>query len=206
MKYLIIAALSLFSGIASAQDCPVKGQGGVCLTKDQKEDVQKAIAELDSIHNSVMSVALEPIVIIRDWQNRVYINGQEGKPLKLNVKIGKTVDRDAEVKLPIQVFFREAPPPPMFRLRIRAQIGLLSTPLFKSFGDSSALKDSMDGGIGWDFFGIYGLNLAAYTGVRSSGFQLGYDITKNFGICGGYNFLYDGFGGTGSLQTYFSFN
>jgi hypothetical protein len=156
---------------------------------------------LENIHDSPAVVTIEPIILIRDWENRVYINGQEKKPIKLKLKIGSAIDRDMEMQLPIQVYYREAPPPPMFRLRIRAQIGFLSTPLF-----NSSIKDVLDGGVGWDFFGLWGFNASAYTGVRSFGLQVGYDLTKNFGLTGGYHFIYDGFRGTGALQAYFSFN
>lgn len=208
MKLLFILCLMLLPLRAFAQDeaCPVAKSGGVCLSKDQKEELKRAVTELKEIYDSPAIITVEPIIIIRDWDSRIYVNGQSKKPIKLKLKIGSVVDRDMEMQLPIQVHFREAPPPPMFRLRIRAQIGLLSTPLAQTFDDSSRLRSSLDGGIGWDFFGLSDVNLSLYTGVRSVGVQLGYDIMKNFGLAGGYSLIYDGFDSSGVLQIYFSMN
>lgn len=206
-KYLLLLVL-LFPTSALAQDdtCPVAKDGGVCLDKAQKEELKEAVTELKEIHESPALITVEPIIIIRDWNNRVYVNGQSQKPLKLKLKIGSTIDRDLELQLPVQVHYREAPPPPMFRLRIRAQIGFLSTPLFQAADDSSRLRDSVDGGVGWDFFGLSNVNASLFTGVRSIGIQVGYDLTKNMGLAGGYSLIYDGFGGSGTLQIYFSLN
>lgn len=207
-RILLFLALLLFPSISSAQntDCPIRDKGGICLSKEDKEKLIAAIRELDSIHSAPAEITIEPITIVRDWQNRVYINGQEGKPLRLKLKIGETIDRDLEVQLPVQLSYREAPPPPMFRLRIRAQLGLLSTPLLNIAEDSDNIANSIDGGIGWDWFGVSNFNSAIYTGIRGFGPQVGYDLTKNFGITGGFHIIYDGLKGTGALQFYFSFN
>lgn len=207
MKYLVFIFCLLFPGLLFAQEsCPIQDEGGICLSKEEKEKVKEALKELDEIHSSPAELSIEPIIIIRDWENRVYINGQEKKPLKLKLKIGSTIERDLEVELPVKLSYREAPPPPMFRLRIRAQVGFLSTPLVNLLDDSADISRVLDGGVGWDWFGISEFNSAVYTGVRSSGLQVGYDLTKNFGLTGGFHLMYDGFKGTGALQLYFSFN
>jgi len=230
MKYIAILSTLFLTSQASAQTqppkevpvkesnscpspppqdaCPVKKDGGVCLSKEQKEELKKAVQELKDIHETPVELEVEPIIIIRDWEDRIYINGQDGKPLKGKIKIGETIDRDIQSELEIQVHYRPEPPPPMFRLRIRAQAGFLSTPLINVFDGSNTFYDAFDVGIGWDFFGIHKIhmNVAAYTGLRSVGAGVGFDITKNFGIYGGYSFIYQNFQSSGLLQIYFSFN
>jgi hypothetical protein len=179
---------------------------GVCLNKEQKEQVTIAVKELDEIKSSKAKIEVtEPIIIIRDWEDRIYINGGEKKPIKLKLKIGKTIDRDMEMTLPIQVGYREKPPDPMFRLRIRAQAGFLIPTIFESPIEEHIL-DGMDAGIGWDFFHLDFVNLSVYTGIRSVGGGLGLDLTKNFGPYLGYSLIYDGFQSAALAGIYFSFN
>ena len=190
-------------------ECPQEllDSGGVCLTKEEKEEVAAALRELRNIHESKAELELtEPIVIVRDWEDRVFINGGEKNPVKMKLRIGEHVDRDLEATLPIRVFYRERPPDPWFRLRIRAQFGVLvpETIHFASTGGDSQFF--VDGGIGWDFFHIGPVNLAAYTGARSSGLNAGLDLTKNFGFYGGPVFVYQGLSFSAETGIYFSFN
>lgn len=189
-----------------AQICECPPEGGICLTKEQRAQVTAAIEELDDIKNSKAEVEiLEPIIIIRDWEDRVYINGGEKKPIKLKLRIGKTINRDMEMTLPIQVGYREEPPDPMFRLRIRAQAGFLIPTIFES-PIKEHILDGMDAGIGWDFFHLDLVNLSVYTGIRSVGGGLGLDLTKNFGPYLGYSLVYDGLKSNALAGIYFSFN
>ena len=196
---------------ASAPVCPpeVTDSGGMCLTREQKEKVLEALRELEDVHTSKAEVEFpEPIIIIRDWEDRVYINGGEGKPVKAKLRIGKHVDRDLEMQLPIKVFYRDAPPPPWFRLRIRAQAGILAPQVVQSMRTGEDLKPFWDAGIGWDFVHVPGieLNLAAYTGIRSAGGGFGLDLTKNFGVYAGYSLAYDGLQHSLLAAGYFAFN
>lgn len=196
---------------AATPSCPaeVTSSGGACLTKEQKEKVVEALKELEDIHGSKAELEFpEPIVIIRDWEDRVYINGGEKKPIKAKLRIGQHVDRDLEMQLPIRVFYREAPPPPWFRLRIRAQLGILAPQILQSAKSGGDFKPFWDAGIGWDFVHVPGieLNLAAYTGIRSAGGGLGLDLTKNFGAYAGYSLAYDGWQHSLLVAGYFAFN
>jgi len=189
--------------------CPqgVTDTGGTCLTKDQKEKVVEALKELKDIHDSKAKLDFpQPIVIIRDWQNSVYINGGAKKPIPAKLTIGQHVDRDLEIQLPIQLYYRKAPPKPWFRFRIRAQLGVLVPEVVQDMSRSGG--SFVDGGIGWDFFHIPGieLNLAVYTGIRSAGGGLGLDLTKNFGVYAGYSFVYDGLKSSSLVAGYFAFN
>jgi hypothetical protein len=200
MKFLILIAILLISSVVQAEECY-----GKCLTEDQVNKVKKALDELDKIHESPAVVEFqEPIIIIRDWDNRVYINGGEKKLIPLKIRIGDTIDRDMMVKLESQVWYREKPEPPMFRLRIRAQAGILVPEMARTF---SGNKDQFwDAGVGWDFFHLGVFNMTAFTGVKSAGIGPGIDLTKNFGVYAGYSFVYDGFKSSALTSVYFSFN
>ncbi len=204
MKWLAALFASLLTTSAVHADC-VPEPGGVCLSAVELEEVKKALLELDSIHKSPAVVTTsDKIVIIHDWKGRVYVNGGETKPLRYKLKIGETIDRDLVAKVDTQVHYRPKPPDPMFRLRIRAQLGLLLPEMSESFGGQ--WKDFIDAGIGWDFFHYKMFNVSAYTGVRSAGAGIGLDVTKNFGPYIGYSFVYDGFRSSVMFGTYVSFN
>lgn len=213
LRFILIIFVLTWTDISAADGvaCPkeVLESGGICLTKDQRDKLSEAVLELQDIHGSKAEIELqEPIVIIRDWEDRIFVNGGEKKPIELKLRVGKHIDRDLEVQLPIQVFYREEPPDPMFRLRIRAQLGILVPQLIKTVGDRNDLEPFWDAGVGWDFFHIQNLslNVAAYTGIRSAGLGAGLDLTKNFGIYAGYGIMYDGWDHTLLTSVYFAFN
>lgn len=196
----------LLPATALADDPPcVPPPGGKCLTADQYDQVKKALQELDDVHKSPATVTVEgPVVIIQDWQNRVYVNGGEKQPVRMKLKIGQYVDRDMAVTLETQVFYREKPPDPMFRLRIRAQAGLLAPQLLDAAKGTK--QNFFDAGVGFDFFHVGPVNLSANVGVFSSGGGLGLDLTKNFGVLAGYALAYDGWKSGVLAGVYFSFN
>ena len=144
----------LATSLAFAQEPP---PGGVCLTQDQREKLRKAVEELENIKSSPAQITTkDPIIIVRDWEDRVYVNGGSTKPIKLKLKIGDTIDRDLEATLPIQVYYREKPPDPMFRLRIRAQAGLLVPETIRTIKGNS--DPFWDGQLSFDFFHIDNLD------------------------------------------------
>ena len=206
VRLWLFLGVFLFGLHASADDAPcVPPPGGKCLSAQQLDEVKKALVELDSIHKAPAVVTTpDTVVIVQDWDGRVYTNGGQTNPIRLHLKLGDTVDRDMALTLPTQVYVRPKPPEPMFRLRIRAQAGILVPQLVNSLtGDKQAFWDA---GIGWDFFHWKALNVAAYTGVRSVGGGLGLDITRNFGPYVGYSLIYDGLRSSVQTGIYFSFN
>jgi hypothetical protein len=204
MKTWLLALVPAFlSSVAMAQptEC-VPPPGGKCITKEQLDQITKALQELDDIHKSPAVIdTKDEIYIISDWDGRVYVNGGDKDPIKMQLKMGKYVDREMAATIPTHVYYRPKPPDPMFRLRIRAQVGVLIPQVFQS--DTGWNK--YDAGISWDFFHIKALNVAAYTGIRSAGGGIGLDLTNNFGVYGGYSFVYDGFKSGSLLAAYFSF-
>lgn len=205
MKTLFFLLPILISSVALAQDPPCIPCDGKCLTSEQVKKLQDALDELDDIHKSpAIGEFQDPIVIIRDWDGRIYVDGGSERPLRLKIRIGKHVDRDMEVQLNSRVWYRSEPEPPMFRLRIRAQVGILIPEIAKTIsGEEEAF---WDGGVGWDFFHLDIFNLAAFTGIRSAGIGPGIDLTKNFGVYAGYSFVYDGMKSSILTTAYFSFN
>jgi hypothetical protein len=182
----------------------IPASGGICLSKEQLEEIKKALQELDDIHVSTATITTDDsITIIQDWNGRVYTDGGSTKPVKFKLKIGKTVERDVAMVLKTQVFYRPKPPEPMFRLRIRAQVGVLIPEMIQTLSGKN--NYFIDGGIGWDFFHLWMINLAAHTGVRSCGLILGVDLTKNFGVFFGPTIIYQNFQSTMIVGSYFSF-
>jgi hypothetical protein len=204
MKGVASALFVLSIGnLASAQECvPCDGK---CLTPGQVEKLRDAVDELKDIHESPVVVKFQdPVVVIRDWDGRVYVNGGSEKPLRLKVTVGEHVDRDVLATVESRVWYKPEPESPMFRLRIRAQAGVLIPEVAKTVSGDE--EQFWDGGIGWDFFHIGDVNLAAFTGVRSVGIGPGIDVTKNFGFYAGYAVVYDGFSSSALATAYFSFN
>lgn len=205
MKTSCLSLAVLFSSaLAYGQSpAPCPQPGGVCLTADEKKKVVDAVQELKKIKDSpAVLVVQDPVEIITDWDGRTYVNAGTTKPLRAKLTITDVIDRDMAITLDAKVAYRPKPPDPMFRLRIRAQAGILLPQAFQT--DSGWNK--YDVGIGWDFFHIDSVNLAAYTGTRSAGGDVGLDLTRNFGVYAGYAFIYDGFKSGALLGGYFSFN
>lgn len=188
----------------ATQEC-IPPPGGKCLTKEQFDGVKQALEELDKIHKSPAVVTTkDKIVVVSDWDGRVYVNGGTTAPLRMSVRVGDTVDRDVLMTLPAVVNYRPKPPDPMFRLRIRAQVGILVPELIMTATGDKNAQFFVDGGIGWDFFHLGPVNVAAYTGVRSLGGGLGLDLTRNFGPYVGYSMVYDGWRSSVHTGVYFS--
>lgn len=208
MRYSVILLFFVVVGFAvpavaqkppPAPPCPEPY--ALCLTQPDSDTVVESLKELKSIKESKATFKLkEDIVIVRDWQDRVYVNGGSAKPIDATLTLGPTISRDMQVQLPIQVYYRPKPPDPMFRLRVRAQMGLILPVIWKN------AKGGWDAGISFDFMHYSVFNLAAYTGVRSAGGGVGMDLTKNFGPYAGYALVYDGFTSDVMAGCYFSFN
>jgi hypothetical protein len=202
--YPVVFAL-LSSNSAFAAECP---SDGVCLNAEQKKKVTDAVLELKDIHESpaVLEVK-EPIVIIQDWQNRIYINGGEKKPIRVKLKIGKSVDRDLDVTLDTKVYYRPKPPEPdpFFRLRIKAHTGFIVYDAYHALADKDGRK-YLDFGIAWEICHVNAANFSVYTGIGSSGLGIGWDLTRNFGVSSNLVVKYDGFKLGALLGLYFSFN
>lgn len=174
-----------------------------CLNEDQFQKVYKSIKELDTIKRSQSSVTvLDPIIIIQDWEGRVYVSGGEKKPVRAIVQIGPTIKREVAINVDTKIHERERSEEPPFRIRYRFHTLILPVEMIR---DKEFYK-SIDVGLGLDLFHIGDFNLSIHTGILSSGMNVGYDITKNFGFQVGAGFIYDKVSIGPTTGIYFSFN
>jgi hypothetical protein len=194
------------ASLAQEEACPP--QYGACLTEEQRERILMAVEELDSIHGAPMTMEFrDPIVIVRDWQDRVYVNGGEGKPIRVRVTVGETVERDMEVVLPVKTFFRPAPPEPWFefRTRFRASAAVLVPEMARSAADGS-LETFWDFGLDLDFLKVGDFNGAVHVGSAGAGVGPGFDVTKNFGVAAMGLVTWETWRPSASAVLYLSFN
>ena len=178
---------------------------GKCLSPQQLTAVETALKELQDIHSSVMTVdQKDPIKIVEDWDGRVYVNGGSTKPIQMRVQVGQYVDRTLDVTLKTEVYYAPKPPDPMFRSRVRAELGILLPQLTQTV--SSGDNKYFDYWLALDFFHIDWFNVSVNAGVQSMSSGVGVDITKNFGLTTGYALTYSGFKSNIFFAGYFSFN
>jgi hypothetical protein len=201
MKKFILTSLFLWPSLASGDTCQPP-DGGVCLTAEEKKQVVDAVKELQQIKTSSATVIFSrPIEIITDWNGITYINGGDKNPIPMKVKIGNTIDRDLAVTLPTQIYYRPKPPDPMFRLRIRAQAGVLIPQAFQA----DMGWNRFDGQLSFDFWHVGIINFNIAPGIRSVSAGPGIDLTKNFGAVTGIAMIYDGFKLSNFTGLYFAF-
>lgn len=183
---LAVLFLVLFTSSASAQVCELPSK---CYSEQTRKEVLKALEELDNIYKSKVELKLQdPVIVIRDWDGRVYVNGGESNPLRLNLRLGPTIDRDIALVLKPRIHTREKPADPMFRLRLRAQVGVLARGTYERIANGGSWP--IDGGLNLDFFHLGLVNFGVYAGIFSAGPQVGLDITRNFGVFTGYSLVY----------------
>lgn len=179
--------------------------GGKCITAQQLSEIKQALDELGNIHSAPAVVTTnDKIEIIQDWGGRVYVNGGSTATLKLQLSLGDTVKREMALELTPIISTREKPEDPPFRLRIRAQAGLLATQLVRT--SEGHYQTFWDMGISLDFFHVSSFNVASYLGVNSLGAGVGYDLTRNFGPYIGYSLAYEGPSSSLLIGAYFSFD
>ena len=209
MKQVIVAVafvIAFFTSLRThAQDLPpCPPEYKLCLTKSQHKVVIDALKELRNIKKSQAELTFkDDVIIIHDWEKRIYVNGGDKKPLRLELKLG-TVNRELEATLPVQVHYREEPPDPPFRFRLRAQGGILPPQIFQSIRDEE-FHIFWTGSVGLDFLHYDFLNLSAVIGVSGIGGAVGVDLTKNFGIYAGPVVLYDEWQASLDAGVYFAF-
>lgn len=207
-SYKTVLYLFLLPSTAYAEEFACPPTYAACLTEEQLIKITEAVKELDEIKSSEAELSfLEPIVIVRDLDNRVYINGGKKKPTKLKLKIGTTIDRDLEAELPIKLSYRDEPveDESLFRFRVRAQVGLLAPEMIQSIRDN-AFQTFWNVSLGLDFMRYGALNLAAIIGSDGMGGGVGVDITKNFGTYVAPIVKYEDWSGSLDIGLYMSFN
>ncbi len=173
----------------------------VSVSDTDYSEIIKALEELDSIHSSKATVEInDPIIIMQDYDGNVYINGGDKLPIKGNLRIGNTINRDFLVKIKTKLYKRESRPDPWFQIKLRAHGGII-LPQIVDYN----VMSSVDYGIGVEFFHIDKFNLALHAGVYSTGAFVGYDITRNFGFMSGYSLSYSNLRSGLFIGSYFRF-
>jgi hypothetical protein len=125
---------------------------------------------------------LDPINIVLDKDGRVYYSGNEPYPYTIKMAwCNYEVVAKGQVNLMAAVLV-----PPSWGFRFRPKFS--SSILFVDAFDRSSAGEAIDVGIFWEFLYWKSLNLNVTTGFRSIGLGIGLDITKNFGVQGGYAF------------------
>jgi hypothetical protein len=125
---------------------------------------------------------LDPINIVEDTDGRIYYSGNQPLPYTLRMSwCNYEITGTGKVSLQVA---KKIPPDYGFRFRPK----LMGSFLFVDAFTQPKAVDAIDVGILWEFFYWKALNLNVETGFRSVGAGIGIDLSKNFGLYGGYAF------------------
>jgi hypothetical protein len=141
---------------------------------------------------------LDAVTIVTDEQGRVYYSGTAPRPYKIHLH-WCNYDSSFEGKVNVVVAKRE-PKEWGFRFKLK----FASSFLFMDAVNRSP-QQAVDVGLLWDFLYWKNLNLNVATGFRSVGAGVGYDLTRNFGLYGGYGFSFWTLKGNPQVGLYFGF-
>lgn len=183
---------------APAQECP---EGFVCVEREDMKVFLQIAEDHGCRAKTEPEVTADQVVIVQDHEGRVYGSGTGEYPFKVRLKwCNYELEASSNVKLQVAQYVE---PDWGFRFRLKATAGLLM--LDAAFGEDK-LYEALDGGLLIDPFFIQWANVNAYIGFRSFGAGLGADLTKNFGIYGGYALTWGSWRSNPFAGIYFSFN
>lgn len=187
--------LVLLVSIPASADCP---NGSTCVPPEDLKIFVGTLQEKQCLLKTKPELKLDPILLVGDQDGRVYFSGGDPKPYKARLH-WCNYDADFEGKLNVVVALKE---PKVWGFRFRLKFAGSFLPL-----DAVQKKpaDGVEVGLLWDFFYWKDLNLNIATGFRSVGAGLGYDITKNFGLYGGYAFSWWTMRSNPQVGLYFGF-
>jgi hypothetical protein len=192
----VVLSLALFISLpAQADECPADS---TCVSNGDLKVFLSGMREKKCLLGNKPKLTLDPINVIGDQEGRVYFSGGDPKPYKAHLQ-WCNYDVDFEGKLNVVVAKAE---PSVWGFRFRLKFA-------GSYLIMDAIErkpaDGVDVGLLWDFFYWKNLNLNIATGFRSVGAGVGYDITKNFGVYGGYAFSFWTLKSNPQLGLYFGF-
>jgi len=200
MKLLLatLAALVLLSSPALAQEAPC-AVGSTCVPPNDLKDMVVALKGQRCLKTQKPTFKLDPITIVTDKDGRTYVSGDKPLPYTLHMAwCGYDVSAEGKVEATAA---RMIPPDWGFRFRPKATLGFLVADTFSRDPWSRGL----DGGALIEPFYFHWVNINAYVGVRSVGGGLGFDVTKNFGLYGGYAITWEGWRHNPFVSAYFAF-
>lgn len=179
MRVFLAALMLLLPMGAFAQDCP---EGKICVDKSDMQTFLQLARDQKCRDENPPTVSSDGVTIVVDRMGRVYGSGTGPRPFKINVD---WCNYKLEATTELQVSAAQRVEPDWgFRLRLKPTFGLLVTEAFRS---GTKFHESLDGGVLVEPFYLYWANLNAYVGVRSFGLGLGFDVTKNMTVYGGYS-------------------
>ncbi len=138
-------------------------------------------------------VTVDPVTLVTDTDGRVF--STTGSKVKINW-CGFQAQGTGKIEARLQV---KDTPSWGFRFRPKFISSVLFLDAMHDIGTSFNL------GLGLDFFFIQRWNLTASLGYRATHLDLGFDLTKNFGVTAGVGFSFFSLHTTPTLGVYFSF-
>ena len=195
-------ALTLF-GVTLAS--PVWGQTsdlscpGTCVEPSDMKVFLESLREKKCLKETAPTVQSDPIEIVIDQEGHVFGSGSGPKPFTVHLSwCNYTLEAAGQTQI---VVGQQTPSTYGFHFRPKASIGLLGTELLIG----SKVEDSVDVGVLLDpFYFLTHFNVNLYVGVRSVGAGLGYDLTHNVGVYGGYAATWSQLRGNPMIGLYFS--
>lgn len=174
---LVLAlSLAVTAPVFAADDCP---PGKVCISPEDMQKIIKVLQERQCLDETPPTFTMDPIRVTVDQEGRYYYTGSVPKPYQVSIKwchytimgIGK-VELDVAIRTP-EVWGT--------RFRPKAHLSYLPIPTLQG-----NWPNGIDVGVGADFLYYKSLNLGALVGMHGVSVGPGYDLTKNFGLYGGY--------------------
>jgi hypothetical protein len=182
MRALPLLVVLSFSGAAVAETPLCSSDDTVCLPETDFEQFVAIAAERRCLETTKPKFEIDNVVVITDLDGRVFYTGADPKrPYKLKMNWCQ-YEVVAEGKIEVVAAMQE-PDTWGFRFRPKAYLGYLPTRLLST---DSTLSSGIDAGLLLDFFYVEWASLNAAVGFRSVGFDLGVDLTDNFGGYAGY--------------------
>jgi len=145
----------------------------------------QVLKERQCLDKTPPTFELDPVVLVTDYDGRVFYSGADPRPYKLKMKwCHYEVEAEGKVKVVAALGEKSEWG---FRFRPKSHLSYL---LLTPFHDGNSATDGIDAGLALDFFHVYWANLNLVAGLRSIGASIGMDLTRNFGIHAGYAFAY----------------
>jgi len=173
---LLALGLVLLASPAEAQTC----EGGSCVAKEDLQAFIQLAREAKCRADTAPTLKLDPITIVVDRDGRIYGSGSDPKPYVVHLDwCNYKIEAKGQVSL---VAAQRVEPTSGFRFRPKATIGYLPlTALDKKDGYAG-----LDAGVLLEPFFLSWSNLNVYVGFRAVGAGVGFDLTRNMGLYGGY--------------------
>jgi hypothetical protein len=172
---------------------------GTCVEKKDLELFLQLAKDHKCRSEQDPKIKSDSVTIIVDRKGRVFGSGTGPKPYKLHIE-WCNYEIDAKSNIELQVAQREEPTWG-FRLRFKATFGLLVADIITE----DEFHHALDGGVLFEPFFVHWGNFNVYAGVKSFGAGLGFDLTQNFGLYGGYALTWASWRSNPFASFYFAF-